>query len=486
MSANHAWVYSGSLAGRVVVYAYETSDPTVTDDAASDFIVTSRWINTSSKEEFVCLDATPGAAIWKGTTSGGGGGGGPVTYGGPVALVVGGANVSGGSTDVTRADHVHALPPYAIAGSATPGDTAAAGVADSFARSDHRHALPPYATAGSATPGDTAAEGAASSFARSDHRHALPAFGSTAGSFCEGNDGRLSDDRAPLAHNTTHQSGGSDAIKLDDFATPDDNTDLDASPTAHGLLRKLDNDTTHFLRGDGAWAPGSGSPQIFFPDAPPETPHACDDEFTAGTIDAKWAEWDVGGLATFSIDTDRRMLKCVGTSDGTVRLAGLYQPVPASEFAFIAKIGSLFQNNGNAVFDVGVFVSQDIATNPSTADARTFGIIQYPSIWGMRGLPWTSYNVVFPDVDLGFLTDLRSYVRIRCNGTSLEWDTSPDGITWRYQYGEALAWSPSHFGFSFSSAGVGSVSAVGYYDFMRVKSGGSSSLYNSHTIGRFV
>ena len=44
------------------------------------------------------------------------------------------------------------------------------------------------------------------------------------------------------------------AIKLDDFATPDDNTDLNASASRHGLLPKLSNNARQFLRGDGAWA----------------------------------------------------------------------------------------------------------------------------------------------------------------------------------------------------------------------------------------
>lgn len=43
---------------------------------------------------------------------------------------------------------------------------------------------------------------------------------------------------APAAHASSHQSGGSDPIKLDDLAAPDDNTDLNASTTAHGLLVK--------------------------------------------------------------------------------------------------------------------------------------------------------------------------------------------------------------------------------------------------------
>jgi hypothetical protein len=57
-----------------------------------------------------------------------------------------------------------------------------------------------------------------------------------------------------VAHATTHQSGGSDAIKLDDLATPDDNTDLNASATRHGLLPKLSGNPLHTLKGDGTWS----------------------------------------------------------------------------------------------------------------------------------------------------------------------------------------------------------------------------------------
>ena len=59
---------------------------------------------------------------------------------------------------------------------------------------------------------------------------------------------------AATTHATQHQSGGSDSIKLDDLATPDDNTDLDATTGRHGLLPKLGGGTTNFLRADGSWA----------------------------------------------------------------------------------------------------------------------------------------------------------------------------------------------------------------------------------------
>lgn len=64
------------------------------------------------------------------------------------------------------------------------------------------------------------------------------------------------------AHKSQHQSGGTDAIKLDDLGTPDDNTDLDVSTSRHGLCPKLDGVTTHFLRSDGAQAVPVGAAGI--------------------------------------------------------------------------------------------------------------------------------------------------------------------------------------------------------------------------------
>lgn len=50
-------------------------------------------------------------------------------------------------------------------------------------------------------------------------------------------------------------------LKIDDFAAGDDNTDLDASTSKHGLLKKLPGGTTTFLRGDGSFAAPASSQQ---------------------------------------------------------------------------------------------------------------------------------------------------------------------------------------------------------------------------------
>lgn len=51
----------------------------------------------------------------------------------------------------------------------------------------------------------------------------------------------------------TYISSKLTGYKLDDLGTPDDNTDLNASTSAHGLLAKLPNDAAKYLNGVGSW-----------------------------------------------------------------------------------------------------------------------------------------------------------------------------------------------------------------------------------------
>lgn len=57
----------------------------------------------------------------------------------------------------------------------------------------------------------------------------------------------------------THEADTTSAHKLDDLAAPDDNTDLNATTTAHGLLKKLSNVATEFMNGVGAWSTPTAS-----------------------------------------------------------------------------------------------------------------------------------------------------------------------------------------------------------------------------------
>lgn len=70
---------------------------------------------------------------------------------------------------------------------------------------------------------------------------------------------------AALAHASRHQSGGADAIKLDDLAAPDANTDLDASTTRHGLMMQFP-DTKTWLCGNKTWQTNSWGFEFKFGD----------------------------------------------------------------------------------------------------------------------------------------------------------------------------------------------------------------------------
>lgn len=50
-----------------------TGSPTTADDASQGYEIGSEWINTSTGTEYVCVDSSTGAAVWKATTAGAGG-----------------------------------------------------------------------------------------------------------------------------------------------------------------------------------------------------------------------------------------------------------------------------------------------------------------------------------------------------------------------------------------------------------------------------
>ena len=92
------------------------------------------------------------------------------------------------------------------------------GVSLSAAREDHKHDVS-TAAASALAVGGSSSEGSSVSLARADHAHALPSYGSTAGTFCQGDDARLSNARPPTEHALSHLPGASDGLTV---ATPVD------------------------------------------------------------------------------------------------------------------------------------------------------------------------------------------------------------------------------------------------------------------------
>jgi len=213
-----------------------TAAPTTGTWSRGDIAWNTNPTSTSSPVGWVCITAgTPGtwAAFGAPNASSGGSGSGPaLSDAAPQAL---GTAAAGTSEDASRADHVHAHGNQAAGGSmhaaattsvagfmsatdktkldgvatgatantlavgsTAPGNVtkaaASAGSSAEAARVDHKHDITTAAAVAN-PPGTANAEGSATSLARSDHTHALAAFGTGAGTFAEGNDSRLSNDR---------------------------------------------------------------------------------------------------------------------------------------------------------------------------------------------------------------------------------------------------------------------------------------------------
>lgn len=97
--------------------------------------------------------------------------------------------------------------------------------------------------------------------------------------------------------------------KLDDLGTPDDNTDLNATTTYHGLLPKLDNNSAHFLDGTGAWSTPAGGGNVSASGTPAQY---------------QWAEWTdattikgtaVTGNSVVKTDTNGSPVACSNIAD---------------------------------------------------------------------------------------------------------------------------------------------------------------------------
>lgn len=161
----------------------------------------------------------------------------------PSALTVGGVQALGTSPSLVKADHIHAMPGLAtgaahgfmslsdftkLAGIAVSaaavsstaptqvvaGAAASAGSQPDAARRDHIHSISTGAPVALSVGGSNAA-GSATSLVRSDHTHSLPAFGSGSGTFCQGSDSRLTDDRVASALRTA-----SNTVNVSSAAVP--------------------------------------------------------------------------------------------------------------------------------------------------------------------------------------------------------------------------------------------------------------------------
>ena len=220
------------IRGTTTIYSFSVTDTTYPTGAPGVGFFLENTTGINANYGFSAFTATDG----RGPTSGGGG-----TYSGIDSISVSGSNIS------------------LVNDSATPGNsklygTNSSGVLGWYAQpsggSTYTGANSVNVTGtvisltnDSATPGNNAVYGTTGAGVLGYRAiSALPVnWSSLAGS-----------QPSPIAHATSHKSGGSDLIALDTLGATTDITTLNSTSTAHGLLVKVSGTATDFVGGDNA------------------------------------------------------------------------------------------------------------------------------------------------------------------------------------------------------------------------------------------
>lgn len=221
----------------------------------------------------------------------------------------------------------------------------------------------------------------------------------------------------------------------------------------------------------GSGGGGSAGSSIYFPDLPPATPSADDDEFSDGSLGAAWTDWDVGAQGTYTEGAYGAEITNAGTVGSA--WAGIHRAVPAGDFAVVTRVSM----TGRAVdfCSAGFAIAEDLSANPSTADFTFFGLTyQTDSLLRLRVDTFTAYNTYLStqkEFTLGGWTHL--YLRVRSISGVYSFDYATDGTNWTRFYTFTPAFTVSKLALVVSNNTSTGVDVIGRFRFFRKQVGTS-------------
>jgi hypothetical protein len=164
---------------------------------------------------------------------------------------------------------------------------------------------------------------------------------------------------------------------------------------------------------------------------PESSPEAEDDEFSAGSLDAKWT-WDNQGTSTATFRKSRLILTSQASgnpANNSKRI--LYQAAPSGSWAIRTRVSSY---DSNIFFSGGLFVRR-------SATAKFVDLIQYIRVGKPTGgwmwaqtfniTHWTSPTAAVTnhfDMGVAEFSARLHFMQIRWDGTTLYFDFSPDNV----------------------------------------------------------
>ncbi len=204
---------------------------------------------------------------------------------------------------------------------------------------------------------------------------------------------------------------------------------------------------TGVVKGGGG---GSGGSSVWSPDSIPASPHSLDDEFNGTSLDGAWTEFDQNTLLTTAVEDSQ--LKMTRAHAAGTDITGIYKAVPAvSDYSIVAKVA--VQHFGSGVYVAGLFLSEDLAAAPTTANWFLYG----PSLGDAEvvTINRASYTSAGTPLNKQLLVQrLAMYLRIRvASGPVVDIDLSWDGIAWKEVAANVATGLSSivHYGFHFDN-----------------------------------
>lgn len=197
---------------------------------------------------------------------------------------------------------------------------------------------------------------------------------------------------------------------------------------------------------------------VFDADAPAVSPNSVDDDFAGSALDAKWTQFGAGDV---TLTVNKGLLLIKQTSQGSYKLSGIYQAMPADDWEMIAKL-TLKSDNANNYAEVGLCL---LETDGTTNKIQLFSVYSTTtSIRMIQSSLWTNRTSfgsttqapnkgATPPDDLPFASAL---IRVQKSGTNYRSFFSLDGIRWQPNgAAHALGFTPTKIGLCMYNQGTG-------------------------------
>jgi hypothetical protein len=159
------------------------------------------------------------------------------------------------------------------------------------------------------------------------------------------------------------------------------------------------------------------------PDIVPASPDSMDDEFSAGTLDAKWTAVNMGGVVTETYSGSHAIWACANSA---VSIRGIYQgSITTGTWRCKMALGGYITNNNEA----GLWLMES-----STSKCATFSPIMLTGVWTWRSDRWTNTTTwAASPFSSGVGTPI-SYLQIQVDSTNVTFSVSPNGIVFSQLY----------------------------------------------------